>query len=154
MASPETSSPGDSDTEPIPVISVTAEPAAPAQNAVPDQPEAVAAPPERKLEGMSAEAKAAEAKAAKPEVAARGGGAAQAAACPLHSPDDLPGAADWPRPGKACSTADSAIRSYRVAGVLIATAAAGALVLGFAVFHHSGKNDAGGVPPGRAVPDG
>src|ERR1700729_3599339 len=50
VASPGTSSPGDSNTEPIPVISVAAEPAAPAQNAVPDQPGAVAAPPERKLE--------------------------------------------------------------------------------------------------------
>ena len=47
VASPGTSSPGDANTEPIPVISVTAEPAAPAQNAVPAQPEAVAASPER-----------------------------------------------------------------------------------------------------------
>ena len=106
VASPGTSSPGDSNTEPIPVISVTAEPLAPAQNAVPDQPEAVAAPPERKLEEEPAEAKAAEARAAERRGRrGRGGGAGQAPAGPLHSPDDPPGPADWPGPRKACSTA-------------------------------------------------
>jgi hypothetical protein len=148
VASPETSSPGDANTEPIPVIAATAEPEAPAQNAVPDQPEAVAAPPERKLEGVSAEAKAAEAKAAKPETAG------QAKLRPAPSTHRTPPRAPRTGPGlgRPAQRQTRTSRSYRVAGVLVATAAAGALVLGFAVFHHSGKNDAGGrtAGPGSA----
>jgi len=66
---PGASSPGDANTEPIPVISVTAEPAAPSENAALAKPEAAWAPPKRKTRKASARAKAAEAKAAEAKAA-------------------------------------------------------------------------------------
>ena len=139
-ASPGTSSPGDANTEPIPVISVTAEPAAQAQNAVPDQPEAVAVPLERELEGVPAEAKAAEAKA-EPEAAeteTAGQGKSRPAPSTHRATPRVPRTgAGLGRPAQRQARAS---RSYRVAGVLVATAAAGALVLGFVVFHHGGNS--------------
>jgi hypothetical protein len=153
VSSPETSSPGDANTEPIPVIAATAEPAAPAPNAVPDQPKAVAAPPERKLEGVSADAKAAEARTAKPE-AAEPEGAGQPKLRPAPATHRTPprGPRAGPGPGRPTQRQTRTSRSYRVAGVLVATAAAGALVLGFAVFHHSGNSGARGrtAGPGSA----
>ena len=67
VSRPETSSPGDANTEPIPVIPVIAEPAALAQNAAPSKPEAAPALPKRKPDQAPAGAKAAEPKAAEPK---------------------------------------------------------------------------------------
>jgi hypothetical protein len=143
VAGPGTSSPGDANTEPIPVISATAEPAAPAQNAVPDQPEAVAALPGGKLKEASGAANTAEAKTAKPEAAEPEAAAGRAKLRPAPSTHRT-----TPRvsrsgsgTGRPLQRQARASRSYRMAGVLVATAAAGALVLGFAVFHHSGTNN-------------
>jgi hypothetical protein len=144
VASPGTSTPGDANTEPIPVISVTAEPAAPAQHAIADQPEAVAAPPERKLEGAPAKAKAAE-----PEAAEQ----AKLRPPPSTHRTTPRGPRTGPGPGRPAQRQARTSRSYRVAGVLVATAAAGALVLGFAVFHHSGKGNVRGSNAGpRSAP--
>jgi hypothetical protein len=66
---PGASSPGDANTEPIPVISVTAEPTAPSENAALAKPEAASAPPKRKTRKASARAKAAEVKAAEVKAA-------------------------------------------------------------------------------------
>jgi hypothetical protein len=147
--SPGTSTPGDANTEPIPVISVTAEPAPPAQHAVADQPEAVAAPPERKLAEAPAKVKAAEAEAAKPEAA----GQAKLRAAPSTHRTTPRVPRTGPGPGRPAQRQARTSRSYRVAGVLVATAAAGALVLGFAVFHHSGKGNVRGSNAGpRSAP--
>jgi hypothetical protein len=131
------------------VIAVTAEPAAPAQNAVPHQPEAVAAPPKRKLEEARAEPKAAEARTAKPE-AAEPEAAGQAKLRPAPSTHRMTPRVPrtGPGTGRPAQRQARTSRSYRVAGVLVATAAAGALVLGFAVFHHSGKSAAPGSDAG------
>jgi hypothetical protein len=136
VASPATSSPGDSNTEPIPVISVTAEP------------EAVAAPPERKPDQATAGAAAAETKAAEPEAA----GQTKLRPAPSTHRTSPRVPRTGPGPGRPALRQARASRSYRVAGVLVATAAAGVLVLGFAVFHHSGKSDArtSFAGPGRA----
>ena len=67
VSRPETSSPGDANTEPIPVIPVIAEPAALAQKAAPSKPEAAPALPKRKPDQAPAGAKAAEPKAAEPK---------------------------------------------------------------------------------------
>ena len=158
MARPETSSPG-ANTEPIPVISVTAEPAALAQNAAPSKPEAAPAPPERKPDKkpagpkaaeVKAESKAAESKAAELKAPGR--------ATPRPAPSTHRTASRDPRTGpgagRPAQRQARASRSYRVVGVLVATATVGALVLGWAVFHHGGKSAAQGTNagPGSARP--
>ena len=158
MARPETSSPG-ANTEPIPVISVTAEPAALAQNAAPSKPEAAPAPPERKPDKkpagpkaaeVKAESKAAESKAAELKAPGR--------ATPRPAPSTHRTASRDPRTGpgagRPAQRQARASRSYRVVGVLVATATVGALVLGWAVFHHGGKSAALGTNagPGSARP--
>ena len=158
VSRPETSSPGDANTEPIPVIPVIAEPAALAQNAAPSKPEAAPALPKRKPDQAPAGAKAAEPKAAEPKAVEpkAAGRAAPRPAPPTHRtaprvPQTGPGT------GRPAQRQARASRSYRVAGVLVATATIGALALGFAVFHHSGKNaargsNAGPGTRGREVP--
>ncbi len=155
VSRPETSSPGDANTEPIPVIPVIAEPAALAQNAAPSKPEAAPALPKRKPDQAPAGAKAAEPKAAEPKAVEpkAAGRAAPRPAPPTHRtaprvPQTGPGT------GRPAQRQARASRSYRVAGVLVATATIGALALGFAVFHHSGKNAARGsnAGPGTSRP--
>ncbi len=150
MARPKTSSPG-ANTEPIPVISVTAEPAALAQNAAPSKPEAAPAPPERKPDKKPAgpnAAEVAESKVAEPKVAGRGKPRPAPSTRRTISRDPRTG----PGAGRPAQRQARASRSYRVAGVLVATAAVGALVLGWAVFHHGGKSAAQGTNAGPSTP--
>jgi hypothetical protein len=162
---PGASFPGDANTEPIPVISVTAEPAAPAENAALAKPEAASAPPKRKTrkasarvkaaEARAAEAKAAEAKAAEAKAAeakAAETKAAEAKAVARANPRAAPSthARTAPRaprtapgPGRPAQRQVRASRSYRMVGVLLATVTVGALALGYAVLHHTGGNSAG-----------
>lgn len=150
VSSPGTSSPGDAHTEPIPVISVNAESAALAQNAVTGKPEPAPAPPERKPDQAPAGAGAAEAKAAKPDAAEPEAAKPRPAPSTHRTPPRV--SRTGPGTGRPAPRQARASRSYRVAGVLVATAAAGALVLGFAVFHHGGKSAARGsnAGPGSA----
>jgi hypothetical protein len=160
VATPGTSSRGDANTEPIPVISVTAEPAAPSENAALAKPEAASAPSKRKTRKASARANAAEVKAA--EVKATEAKAAEAKAAEAKAAEAKAVARAKPRPApsthartapRAPRTAPGPVRpaqrqarasrSYRMAGVLIATVTVGALALGYAVFHHTGGNSAG-----------
>ena len=154
MARPETSSPG-ANTEPIPVISVTAEPAALAQNAAPSKPEAAPAPPERKPDKKPAGPKAAEVKAAESKAAElKAAGRATPRPAPSTHRTISRDPRTGPGTGRPAQRQARASRSYRVAGVLVATATVGALVLGWAVFHHSGKSAARGsnAGPGSARP--
>ena len=156
MAGPETSSPG-ANTEPIPVISVTAEPAAPAQNAAPSTPEVAPAPPERKPDKKPAGPKAAEVKAAESKAAElKAAGQARPRPAPSSHRTISRDPRTGPGTGRPAPRQARASRSYRVTGVLVATATVGALVLGWAVFHHSAKSAARGsnAGPGIARPAG
>ena len=165
---PGASSPGDANTEPIPVISVTAEPAAPSENAALAKPEAAWAPPKRKTRKASARAKAAEAKAAEAKAAEAKAAEAKAAeakakavarAKPRPAPSTHARTAPRaprtaPGPGRPAERRVRASRSYRMAGVLVATVAVGALALGYAMFHHTGGNSAGQSSAGRSSAGG
>ena len=157
VAGPETSSPGEPITEPIPVITApvntpagapaaaaaaasreSAAPAKPETAGAPAQPEAVTAPPRPKAVKAPPKPKAVKTPKSK------------AAKAPPKLPPTHrgPRADRGPRapaePGKSLKGQPRASRSYRMAGVLVTTVTVALLAAGFAVFHHSGGNAAGG----------
>ena len=166
VAGPRTSSPGDANTEPIPVVTAppgtttgaqaadvagaapenaalakpqTAGAAAPGARPAPPGPEAVKAPPKPKAAKRAPKPKAVTAPP-QPKAAK-----APPKPPPMHRvPRTGPGTEKPPKREERAS------RGYRMAGVLVTTVTVALLAVGFAVFHHSGGNTAGGSSAGRS----
>ena len=162
-ASPGTSTPGDANTEPIPVIKApgstsagapapaAGDAGAPPENAAPAKPGTAGAP--AKSQAGTAPPKPKAVKAPPKPKAVPAPPKPKAVKAPPKPAPTHRGPRTGPGAGKLAKREDRASRSYRMAGVLVTTVTVGLLAAGFAVFHHAGGNPAGGSSgAGRSGP--
>ena len=162
-ASPGTSTPGDDNTDPIPVIKAqvstsagapapaAGDAGAPPENAAPAKPGTAGAP--AKSQAGTAPPKPKAVKAPPKPKAVPAPPKPKAVKAPPKPAPTHRGPRTGPGAGKLAKREDRASRSYRMAGVLVTTVTVGLLAAGFAVFHHAGGNPAGGSSgAGRSGP--